>query len=464
MPQGTTPPTDVPVEPVSLADATRIWAKIGWLSFGGPAGQIALMHREFVERRRWISESRFLHALNYCMLLPGPEAQQLAVYIGWLLHRSRGGIIAGTLFVLPGFLTMLVLSALYARYQQLPVIGAVFFGLKAAVLAIVVEAVLRIGRRALKSRMLVAIAGAAFVAIFVFHIPFPLIVFGAGLTGYLAYRFIPPSISPPSPDDGGGDRHFLIDRLLAEGKLDHIASSRRRSLTVLVVCLTLWFAPVAVLTLWLGRSHVLTQEGLFFSKSAVVTFGGAYAVLGYIAQRAVEHFGWLTPGDMLDGLALAETTPGPLIMVTQFIGYLAAYRHAGGLDPDLAALLGAVITTWVTFVPSFLFIFVGAPFVETLRANRSLHAALSGITAAVVGVILNLSLWFTLHTVFHGTQSVQWGGAQLDVPVWNTLDPAALALGVAALVAMLRLRLAMGWTLILSGIVGAAWQLWRMPV
>jgi chromate transporter len=427
--------------------AARVWSRIGWLGFGGPAGQIALMHRELVEQRRWISEARFLHALNYCMLLPGPEAQQLAVYIGWLMHRTRGGIVAGLLFVLPGALVLGLLSFLYVRFGQLPLVSALFFGLKAAVLAIVVEAVLRIGKRALKTGFLVALAALAFVAIFALKVPFPWIVLGAATTGLLVNRIAPDWMPTPKADDAASDQHYLVDRMLARGEAEHTRPSFRRALLIAVVCLLLWFAPVVLAMLVLGVDHVVAREGWFFSQTAVVTFGGAYAVLAYVAQRAVEDFAWMQPGQMIDGLALAETTPGPLVMVLQFVGFVAAHRYPGSLDPWMAGLLGAAITTWVTFVPCFLFIFVGAPYVESLRKNRSLRAALSAITAAVVGVILNLSAWFAVHAVFARVNPWDAGPLRLEVPEWSSLQPGALLLAVAALVAILRFRIGLGWLL-----------------
>lgn len=437
-----------------LRAAARVWSRIGWLGFGGPAGQIALMHRELVERRRWISEPRFLHALNYCMLLPGPEAQQLAVYIGWLMHRTRGGIVAGVLFVLPGAIVLGLLSFLYVRFGQLPFVSAVFFGLKAAVLAIVVEAVLRIGRRALKTRFLVALAASAFVAIFALRLPFPWIVLGAALAGLFAHRVVPGWLPAPKADSAATDEHYLIDRMLARGEAAHTLPSLRRALLTTATCLLLWAIPVITAVAWLGNDHVIAREGRFFSQTAVVTFGGAYAVLAYVAQKAVEGFAWLQPGEMVDGLALAETTPGPLIMVLQFVGFVAAYRNPGLLDPWTAAVLGAAMTTWVTFLPCFLFIFVGAPYVEALRRNRSLHAAMSAITAAVVGVVLNLSAWFALHTVFGELRTWQAGPLRLDMPVWASWDAAALLLALAALIAMLRFRIGLGWVLLGSAGLG----------
>jgi chromate transporter len=458
MPETTTT-TSLPRVP--FLEALRLWAKIGFLSFGGPAGQIALMHRELVERRRWISESRYLHALNYCMLLPGPEAQQLATYVGWLLHRKWGGIVAGALFVLPGCLAMLLLSWLYVRFTNVAAVTALFFGLKAAVLAIVVEAVMRIGRRALKNAFMVGIAAAAFIAIYVLGVPFPWIVVGAALIGAVAQRIRPAMFPAPKDGDAQAEREFIVDQMHANGELEHARPNAARALRTTLVCVALWFAPVALIAAWLGADHVITREGVIFSQTAVVTFGGAYAVLAYIAQRAVEDLHWLKPGEMIDGLALAETTPGPLIMVLQFIGFLAAHRYAGPLDPWLSAVTGALVTTWVTFLPSFLFIFVGAPYVESLRRHRALNAALSCVTAAVVGVILNLSVWFALHTIFRRTETIAFGGLQLDVPVWPSLEPGALLLGAAALIATLKFKLGMGWTLIGSALLGAAYWLLR---
>ena len=430
---------------VSFGVAVRVWAKIGLLSFGGPAGQIALMHKILVEEKRWVDEERFLHALNYCMLLPGPEAQQLATYIGWLLHRIKGGLVAGILFVVPGAIVILLLSILYAAFEQLTITQAIFFGIKAAVLAIVVEAILKIGKRALKSFLMALIAAASFVGIFFFDISFPLIIMAAGLVGYIGHKFAP-QLLPPS----------LSKQVKA------VATSKpsaARALKVTVVCLALWLLPIFALAVWLGTEHVYVQEGVFFSKMAVVTFGGAYAVLAYMAQQAVDTYGWLEPGEMLDGLGLAETTPGPLIMVVQFVGFLGAYRNPGMLDPLVAGTLGALLTTWVTFVPCFLWIFLGAPYIESLRGNRALHAALSGITAAVVGVILNLAIWFALHVIFASVNEVHAYGATLQVPDITTLEPGALLLTVAALLAMLRFRVGMLPTLAASALLGAAYRM-----
>lgn len=444
---------------VSLVEATRVWAMIGWLGFGGPAGQIALMHKELVEKRRWISDERFLHALNYCMLLPGPEAQQLAIYIGWLMHRTLGGIIAGSLFVLPGALVIFALSWLYVSYQQLPLLAAIFVGLKAAVLAVVVDAVLRIGRRALKNRALIGIAATAFVAIYLFKFPFPLIVASAALLGVAGQRYSPANFPEPASMAAlaGGD--YLIDRRIASGELDPARRSLVRPSTLLLVGIALWIAPVLAVIGVFGRDSIITRLGVMFGETAVVTFGGAYAVLAYVAQRAVESHAWLNAGEMLDGLALAETTPGPLIMVVQYVAFVAAYRHPMGLSPLAAGLLGSAVTIWVTFVPSFVWIFLGAPYIEALRHNRTLHAALSAITAAVVGVILNLSVWFAVHSVFQRVEARDWGLLQLDVPVWSSWQPVSVLLAAAALIAMLRYRISMGWTLLGSAAIGAVWTL-----
>ncbi|MBH0238601.1 chromate efflux transporter [Methylobrevis albus] len=443
----------------TLAEAARVWAKIGLLSFGGPAGQIALMHRELVEQRRWIGEARFLHALNYCMLLPGPEAQQLATYIGWLMHRTAGGLVAGLLFVLPGAAVMLALSLAYVLWRDLPLVDALFFGVKAAVLAVVVEAVIRIGRRALANRAMIAIAAAAFVGIYVFDLPFPLIVLGAGLAGWIGARGAPALFGAVAkPGDIAGGEDGLVDRIYAAGGLGHTRPSATRALRVLAVWLPVWLGPLAALVLLTGPASVWSSIAGFFSFMAVVTFGGAYAVLAYVGQAAVEGFGWLRPAEMLDGLGLAETTPGPLILVLQFVGFLAAYRAPGGLDPLLAGTLGALLTTFVTFAPCFLWVFLGGPYVEAVRGNRRIAAALSAITAAVVGVILNLALWFALHVVFREvvTLPLLGPGRGPEVPVLASIDWRAAVLSVAAVVAMHRFRLGMGATLTLSAVAGLA--------
>ena len=445
---------------IPLGEATRIWAKIAALSFGGPAGQIAVMHRLLVEERRWIGEERFLHALNYCMLLPGPEAQQLAIYIGWLLHRTKGGLIAGTLFVLPGLLSILALSYIYVLLGKVPLIEGLFFGLKAAVLAVVVQAVVRVGSRALKNNVMRGIAAAAFVAIFFLDAPFPLIILAAGLIGYFGGR------SGIAQFRGGGGHgpasgNIIHDRdtALGEALPDHARPNLRWSLQISIILLLLWLGPILALFLILGPDDVFTRIAAFFSQMAVVTFGGAYAVLAYVAQEAVGTFNWLRPGEMLDGLGMAETTPGPLIMVTQFVGFLAAFRDAGSLPPLLAATLGAILTTWVTFVPCFLWIFAGAPFIERLRDNRALSSALTAITAAVVGVILNLALWFAIHTLFGKVNAVPTPTGSLDVPVLASVNLPALALSAAALVAVLRLKAGVLPVLVCSAIAGAAYVL-----
>jgi chromate transporter len=444
---------------VSFREALKVWAKIGLLSFGGPAGQVALMHRELVEERKWIDEQRFLHALNYCMLLPGPEATQLATYVGWLMHRTRGGIAAGVLFVLPGFVAILALSALYAGYRQLPAVSAVFFGLKAAVLAVVIEALLRIGKRALTTRLSLVVAAAAFVAIFFFEAPFPGVVLAAALLGIAGSRFFPGAFPAQLAAASASEPDTVIERMVQAGELAHTRPSRARAARVLVTCAVLWVAPLVVLGLLFGPRSVYVQEGLFFSKAAMVTFGGAYAVLAYVAQRAVATYGWLLPGEMLDGLGLAETTPGPLIMVVQFVGFLGAFRAPGDLPPMLAGLVGSLITVWVTFVPCFLWIFAGAPYIEALRENRLLRAALSTITAAVVGVILNLSVWFGLHVIFRAVSERHVLGMRLFVPVVESLDLAAALLAALAMLLLFRFKLGMGKTLLACALCGAAYRL-----
>jgi len=390
---------------LSFAEALRFWLKLGFISFGGPAGQIAIMHRVLVDERKWIDEQRFLHALNFCVLLPGPEATKLATYIGWLLHGTRGGLAAGILFVLPGALIMLGLSLLYALGRGVPAVEGALFGIKAAVLVIVVEALVRIGGRALKTRLLVAIAAAAFIGIFFLNVPFPLIVVAAALAGYFTTR--------------------------AAGSPAQVAGGWAHAGRTLVVGFLLWCAPVVAVFIALGPEHVLADVGLFFAKLAVVSFGGAYALLAYMAQQAVETYHWMSAPEMVDGLGLAETTPGPLILVTQFVGFLAAYRDAAPFSPIAAGVLGAALTTWMTFVPPIALIFAGAPFVEALRSNPRLSGALAAITAAVVGVILNLTVWFALHVLFGAITEVRAGPLR-----WYVFDPFALDLKVAALAAL----------------------------
>lgn len=421
---------------VSLREAFTTWLRVALLSFGGPAGQIAMMHRILVDEKHWVSETRFLHALNYCMLLPGPEAQQLATYIGWLMHGTLGGLMAGGLFVLPGAAAIMALSVVYAAFGNVGVVAGLFFGLEAAVLAVVLQALQRLGERILKNSVMRAVAASAFVAIFFFDVAFPLIILTAGILGYVGARaghraFV--SGTEPGADGAPVSR-------LGEHAPDHAAVSVGRSLRVASLWTAVWLAPVAVLFLALGADDIFTRLAVFFSKMAVVTFGGAYAALAYVAQQAVEGFHWLKPGEMLDGLGMAETTPGPLIMVLQFVGFMAAYRDPGGLAPMLAGALGGLLTTWVTFTPCFLWIFLGAPYIERLRGNKALNGALSTITAAVVGVILNLAVWFAIHTIFRRTVAVRGFGFDFQAPVPSSVDVFALALSVAAALAIFRFK------------------------
>jgi chromate transporter len=442
---------------ISFSEAFRVWLRVACLSFGGPAGQIAVMHRIVVEEKNWISEGRFLHALNYCMLLPGPEAQQLATYIGWLMHRTAGGLMAGGLFILPGIIAIMGLSYVYAAFGNVSFIEALFFGLKAAVLAIVIEAVVRVGRRALKNRIMIALAASAFVAIFFFAVPFPVIIIAAGLIGYLGARSGRPEFAPAGHGPVGGNA--VVDSMLGDTVPAHVRPDIGRSLRVGALWLALWLVPVIALLLALGQASVFSQIALFFSKMALVTFGGAYAVLAYVAQQAVEHYHWLKPQEMLDGLGMAETTPGPLIMVLQFVGFMAAYRDPGTLSPMLAATLGGLLATWVTFTPCFLWIFVGAPYIERLRGNKGLAGALSAITAAVVGVILNLSIWFALHTLFRETVPVHAFPLDFDRPVLTSVDVPALMLAIAAATAIFRFKLGMLTVLAGSCAAGVALRL-----
>ncbi len=424
-----------PLHGVSFGEAFRVWLRVAALSFGGPAGQIAVMHRIIVEEKRWVGEARFLHALGYCTVLPGPEAQQLATYLGWLMHRTPGGVVAGTLFVLPGFVSILALSLIYAAYGSVGAVAAAFYGLKAAVLAIVVQAVLRVGRKALRSRATVALAVLAFAALFLFAVPFPAVMVAAGLTGFVGARMGWPGFA------GAGEGHGAEPALLDDARgatPDHARPTLRGALRAGAFWLTLWLVPVACVLLACGAGSTFGRIAVFFSQMAVVTFGGAYAVLAYVAQQAVEGYGWLRPGEMLDGLGMAETTPGPLIMVLEFVGFMAAFRDPGTLTPSVAGTLGAALATWVTFVPCFLWIFLGAPFIEALRHNRSLNAALAAITAAVVGVILNLAVWFALHSLFRAQVPVRGSGLAFDWPVFGSLDPWAAALSVASALALLQ--------------------------
>ena len=421
----------VPSTPVPFREAFALWAKVGCLGFGGPAGQIALMHRLVVDEKRWVAEDVFLRALNFCMLLPGPEAQQLATYLGWRLHGTRGGLAAGILFVLPGFIVVMALSALYAAHHDSAWAEALFLGIKAAVVVIVVEALLRIARRALKDSRHWVLAAAAFAALFALGVPFPLVVLAAALYGYA------------TAEDGA-----------ALPAAAPVAAGRPGR--TLAIGLALWLGPLAALWLTLGAADLFTQMAAFFAKLAVVTFGGAYAVLAYVAQAAVEDFGWLSPGEMADGLGLAETTPGPLILVLQFVGFLAAFRAPGALDPYLAGALGATLVVWMTFAPSFLWIFLGAPHIENLQRRPRLAGALAAVTAAVVGVIANLALWFALHVLF--AAHLWWGAGPLgfEVPEPQSLDPRALVIAFAAGLAMFVLRWRLVPTLALSAALGLA--------
>jgi chromate transporter len=435
----TTSPNASPAEKPSFREALAVWAQIGVLSFGGPAGQIALMHRMLVEERRWIGEERFLHALNFCMLLPGPEAMQLATYIGWTLHGTFGGLAAGLLFVLPGALVVLALTAAYAIFGDIPLVEAAFVGIKAAVLVIVIEALLKVAKRALRGAHDWVIAAAAFIALFFFDLPFPLVIAVAAIVGYLL-----------------ADKR--TDVSLAAAAAISTRVSTVQTLQTTATWLFVWIAPLALLAVLFGRDHVLTDVSIFFSKLAVVTFGGAYSVLAYMAQQAVETYGWLTPGEMLDGLGLAETTPGPLILVTEFVGFLAGYRQGG--EPGLLfGLVGAAATLWATFAPCFLWIFVGAPYVDRLGANARLRGALAAVTAAVVGVILNLSLWFALHVLYARVEVAWYGPLRIWQPEGASLDLKALVLAVLSALVLLRLKLGIGGTLAVAAASALAWHL-----
>lgn len=442
---------------VSFREATRVWVRVALLSFGGPAGQIAVMHRILVEEKRWIGETRFLHALNYCMLLPGPEAHQLAIYIGWLLHRTRGGIVAGTLFVLPGLISLGILSWLYARFGDIGTVQGFFFGLKAAVLAVVLEAVLRVGRRALKSQAMLAIAALAFVSLFLFAVPFPAVIAAAALMGFIGNTLRPDAFKASTnaaPSKHAGSAPAALDGAFEQSIPEHVKPSVPRLLKVAAWGLAIWLGPVLALLLTLGPNNVFTAIATFNSRMAVVTFGGAYAVLAYMAQQAVEHYHWLRPQEMLVGLGFAETTPGPLISVVQFVGFMAAFRQPGPLSPALAGTLGGLVAEWTTFVPSFIWIFLGAPYIEAVRNNKSLSAALAAITAAVVGVILNLAIWFAIHTLFARVDVRHVFGMSLLVPALNTLNLASLLLSLAAMLALFRFKVGMIPTLIGCSITG----------
>ena len=433
-----TSPANLPGHGVSLREATRVWAYVGINSFGGPAGQISVMHREFVERRGWISEHRFLNALNYCMILPGPEAQQLATYIGWLMYGTRGGVIAGSLFVIPGFIAMLILAAAYALFGDVTWVEGLLFGLQAAVVAIVIEAVIRIGKRTLRSRALQVTAAVSFVAIAFGRVPFPYIVVAAALAGWLIGRQKPTWF--PLGSHGGGGSTDGRPALLSDDEAI-TPDATRSAMRAAIVCAAIWLLPVAAIVIVLGAENVFAQEAILFSKSALVTFGGAYAVLGYITQEAVNRYGWITPADMITGLGLAETTPGPLIMVVQFVGFLAAYNSPGDLPPLVAGFLGAVLTVWVTFVPCFMFIFLGAPYVERLRHNTSISHALTAVGASVAGVVLSLALWFALHTAFDTVSDRAIGPLTLPVPTLSSINLASVIVSVVAGILVFKFRI-----------------------
>ena len=438
---------------VPLREATKAWFKISLQTFGGPAGQIAVMQRSLVDEHRWIGERRFLHALSYCMLLPGPEAQQLAIYVGWLLNGAAGGLIAGVLFVLPGLVALLALSAAYVGLGETALLTALFSGLAPAVLAIVTQAVIRVAGRALHHRALIALAVGAFVALAAFAVPFPIVVLAAGVIGWVIGRLRPDIMTKPDKKKAQADGP---EPLISDDALHHAAPTLRRAGVILAIGLPLWLGPVAIAFALTGADSVFTQQGLFFSGTALVTFGGAYAVLAYVAQKAVETYHWLAPGEMVRGLALAETTPGPLIMVVQFVAFLGAFRDPGSLDPWVAAVIASLLTTWVTFVPCFLFIFVGAPYVERLRGNKSLSAALTGITAAVVGVIANLAVYFATATLFAQSHEYAWGPLHLNLPVLTSLQPVALVIGAIAMLLIFKLKWSVLRTLGVCALLGLA--------
>ena len=441
--------------------AVRTWFAISLQTFGGPAGQIAVMQRTLVDEKRWIGQKRFLHALSYCTLLPGPEAQQLAIYVGWLLNGLRGGLVAGALFVAPGVVALLGLSALYVTAGDSSLVLALFAGLAPAVLAIVAQAVFRVGGRALGHPALVVLAVAAFLALAVFGVPFPAVVAAAGVIGWGLGRWAPHTMRAAT---GHGSGDVGPAPLIPDDALHSERPGRRHTLTVLLVGLVAWGVPVVVVAALTGGGSIFIDQALFFSGAALVTFGGAYAVLAYVAQRAVEVYGWLAPGEMVRGLALAETTPGPLIMVVQFVAFVGAYRDPGTLDPWVAAVLAALLTTWVTFVPCFVFVFVGAPYVERLRGNHALSSALSGITAAVVGVIANLAVFFALHTLFDGTIESSWGPIDVEAPVLATINPVQVGIALAAAVLLFKYRLSVLRTLAACAALGLTAAFVGLPV
>lgn len=437
---------------IPFREAVRYWARLGFINFGGPAGQIAIMHDELVEKKKWISNHRFLHALNYCMLLPGPEAQQLAIYIGWLLNGPWGGIVAGVLFVLPAFFLIMTLSWVYAVHGDITWIAAIFYGLRAAVIGLVVASVIRIGSKALKNSLLVAIAASAFVAIFFIRVPFPLIVLGAALVGLVGGRIAPGYFEIDAHEDEEDDS------VIGDADVESAGRGLGRTIIVLLVGIAVWWGPLLIVIALLGTDDTISKEAIFFSQAAMVTFGGAYAVLAYINQQAVSHFGWLLPGQMVTGLGLAESTPGPLIMVTQFVGFMGAYRFPGDLDPVVAGILGATVTVWATFAPCFLWIFFGAPYIEKLRGNEMLHSALSAVTAAVVGVILNLAVTFAIVALFDVVREGIALGVTFPMPELSSVDGFALLLAVAGFIALWRYRLSVLWVVGASALAGLLYK------
>jgi chromate transporter len=445
---------------VSFCEAARFWIKLGFINFGGPAGQIAIMHEELVERRRWISNGRFLHALNFCMLLPGPEAQQLAVYIGWLLHRMRGGLLAGIAFIAPASVLMLVLSWVYVTHGEVTWVAGILAGLAPAVIGIVASATIRIGKRALANGLMMGVAVAAFVGIFLLHVPFPVIVLGALVIGYVGGTLRPDLFSV------GVGEEFQEEEAVAlrdDAAPEHARPSLARSLAILVIGLAVWLVPIAIVAAWRGPDDTLTEMGWFFSKAALLTFGGAYAVLAYVNVAAVSTYGWLLPGQMVVGLGLAETTPGPLIMVVEFVGFVGAYQHPGDLDPLVAGVLGAAVVLWATFVPCFLWIFLGAPYVERLRGNRRLASALETVTAAVVGVIANLAVTFAIATLFDEVRTVSVAGGSIPWPVWSSVDPFAVVVAAVSFVGLWRFRWKVVPVVLVSALAGLVVRGWLAP-
>ncbi|MHB2264112.1 chromate efflux transporter [Aliihoeflea sp. PC F10.4] len=426
----------------SVGEVVRVFGRIGLLSFGGPAGQIALMHRELVEERRWLEEARFLHALNYCMVLPGPEAMQLAIYSGWLMRGTLGGLIAGLLFVLPGAILITVLSIVYLVAGEATIVEGLVFGLKAAVLAIVIDALVKVSRRALKDESMIGVAVMAFAAIALLQIPFPVVILAAAFIGAVFFS----------------GKATADDETELQPLPDHARPNATSFVRTTLIWLGIWLVPLAVLFGTMGRGNVFVEEALFFSTMATVTFGGAYAVLAYVAQQAVETYGWLRPDEMLTGLGLAETTPGPLVLVLAFVGFLGGARLSD-FDPVTGGIAGALVALWFTFAPSFLFIFAGAPYVETIRRSKRLAAALSAVTAAVVGVIANLAVWFGLHVLFGTLEEVTAGPFRLLVPDPATFDPAAAIIAMGAAVALMVLRVNLIVVLAAASAAGMAWLL-----